>query len=34
MRLGLIDEFRIDLHLYVAGEDIRLFADVPKVLPA
>ncbi len=30
MRLHLIDEFRLDLHLYVAGEGTRLFDDVPK----
>jgi dihydrofolate reductase len=34
MRLDLIDEFRLDLHPYVAGEGTRLFEDVPKVLPA
>jgi len=26
----LIDEFRLDLHPYVAGGDTRLFDDVPK----
>ncbi|MPZ79277.1 MAG: deaminase [Actinophytocola sp.] len=31
MRLDVIDEFRLDLHLYVAGEGTRLFNDdVPK----
>ena len=35
MRLDLIDEFRLDLHPYVAGEYVagegtRLFDDVPK----
>jgi len=30
MRLDLIDEFRVDLHPYVAGEGTRLFDDVPK----
>ena len=30
MHLDLIDEFRLDLHPYVAGEDTRLFDDVPK----
>jgi dihydrofolate reductase len=31
MRLDLIDEFRVDLHPYVAGEGTRLFNDdVPK----
>ena len=30
MRLDLIDEFRLDLYLYVAGEGIRLFDEVPK----
>jgi dihydrofolate reductase len=30
MRLDLIDEFRLDLHPYVAGEGTRLFEDVPK----
>jgi len=30
MQLDLIDEFRLDLHPYVAGEGIRLFEDVPR----
>ena len=30
MRLDLIDEFRLDLHPYVAGEGTRVFEDVPK----
>jgi dihydrofolate reductase len=30
MRLDLIDEFRLDLHPYVAGEGTRLSDDVPK----
>lgn len=30
MRLDLIDEFRFDLHPYVASEGTRLFDDVPK----
>jgi dihydrofolate reductase len=30
MRLDLIDESRLDLHPYVAGEGTRLFDDVPK----
>ena len=30
MRLDLIDELRVDLHPYVAGEGTRLFDDVPK----
>src|SRR5262249_28225524 len=30
MQLDLIDEFRVDLHPYVAGEGPRLFGDVPK----
>jgi len=30
MRLDVIDEFRFDLHPYVAGEGTRLFDGVPK----
>jgi dihydrofolate reductase len=30
MRLDLIDELRLDLHPYVAGEGTRLFDDVPS----
>ena len=30
MQLDLLDEFRVDLHPYVAGEGTRLFGDVPK----
>ncbi len=30
MRLDLIDEFRVDLHPYVAGEGTRLFDGFPK----
>ncbi len=30
MRLDLVDEFRVDLHPYVAGEGTRLFADGPR----
>ena len=30
MRLDLIDEFRVDLRPYVAGEGTRLFEGVPK----
>jgi len=30
MRLDLIDEFRLDLHPYVAGERTRLFDDVAR----
>ena len=30
MRLDLIDEFRVNLHPYVAGEGTRLFDDDPK----
>jgi hypothetical protein len=30
MRLDLIDEFRLDLRPYVAGEGTPLFGDVPK----
>lgn len=30
MRLDLIDELRLDVHPYVAGEGTRLFDDVPK----
>ena len=29
-RLDLIDELRVDLHPYVAGDGTRLFEDVPK----
>jgi hypothetical protein len=30
MRLDLIDEFRVDLHPYVADEGTRLFDGFPK----
>jgi dihydrofolate reductase len=30
MRLDLIDEFRLDLHPYIAGEGTRVFDDNPK----
>ena len=30
MQLDLIDEFRLDVHPYVAGEGTRMFDDVPK----
>ena len=30
MRLDLIDEFRLDLHPYVAGEGTRAFDGVPR----
>ena len=30
MQLDLIDEFRVDLHPYVAGEGTRLFDGVPR----
>jgi dihydrofolate reductase len=30
MRLDLIDEFRVDLHPYVAGEGTRVFDDDPR----
>ena len=30
MRLDVIDEFRLDVHPYVAAEGTRLFDDVPK----
>ncbi len=30
MRLDLIDEIRVDLHPYVAGEGTRLFDGFPK----
>ena len=30
MQLDLIDEFRLDLHPYIAGEGVRPFDDVPK----
>ncbi len=33
MRLDLIDEFRLDLHPYVAGECYPLFDDVARSSP-